>query len=82
MPNNKDDEGDILQEAFDDLYKHTIEMSSKYNWQIIAATLIAIGLKTYKTVLTDEDFVSMMETVKESTSQVQPFEDTKKPTLQ
>ena len=80
MSKNKDD--DLLQEAFDDLYKHTIEMSLKYNWQIIAATLVAIGLKTYKTVLTDEDFESMMETVKESTSQVQPFEDTKKPTLQ
>jgi len=80
MSKNKDD--DLLQEAFDDLYKHTIEMSLKYNWQIIAATLIAIGLKTYKTVLTDEDFESMMETVKESTTQVEPFEDSKKPTLQ
>jgi translation elongation factor EF-1beta len=80
MSKNKDD--DLLQEAFDDLYKHTIEMSLKYNWQIIAATLVAIGLKTYKTVLTDEDFESMMETVKESTTQVEPFEDSKKPTLQ
>ena len=81
MDNKKKDDA-LLQEAFDDLYKHTIEMSLKYNWQIIAATLIAIGLKTYKTVLTDEDFESMMETVKESTTQVEPFEDSKKPTLQ
>jgi len=81
MDNKKKDDA-LLQEAFDDLYKHTIEMSLKYNWQIIAATLVAIGLKTYKTVLTDEDFESMMETVKESTTQVEPFEDSKKPTLQ
>jgi len=81
MDNKKKDDA-LLQEAFDDLYKHTIEMSLKYNWQIIAATLIAIGLKTYKTVLTDEEFESMMDSVKESTTQVQPFAEPKKPTLQ
>jgi len=81
MDNKKKDDA-LLQEAFDDLYKHTIEMSLKYNWQIIAATLIAIGLKTYKTVLADEDFDSMMEAVKESMADVDPFEESKKPTIQ
>ena len=81
MDNKKKDDA-LLQEAFDDLYEHSIKMNMKYNWQIIAATLIAIGLKTYKTVLADEDFGSMMEAVKESMADVDPFEDTKKPTLQ
>ena len=34
-----------LQEAFDDLYRYVLIMGVKFNWQMIAATLITIGLR-------------------------------------
>jgi|TARA_B110001454_G_scaffold117656_1_gene109966 hypothetical protein len=71
---NKDNKK--LQEAFDDLYKHTIMLGLQYNWQIIAATLITIGLRLYKTILDDADYESMMETIIKSMPEVKKFEDT------
>jgi hypothetical protein len=71
---NKDN--NKLQEAFNDLYKHTLMLGLQYNWEIIAATLITIGLRLYKTVLNDEDYDSMMKTIVKSMPEIQKFEDT------
>jgi|TARA_B110000305_G_C18759640_1_gene324769 hypothetical protein len=71
---NKDN--NKLQEAFNDLYKHTLMLGLQYNWEIIAATLITIGLRLYKTVLNDEDYDSMMRTIVKSIPEIQKFEDT------
>ena len=71
---NKDN--NKLQEAFNDLYKHTLMLGLQYNWEIIAATLITIGLRLYKTVLNDEDYDSMMKTIVKSIPEIQKFEDT------
>ena len=71
---NKDN--NKLQEAFNDLYKHTLMLGLQYNWEIIAATLITIGLRLYKTVLNDEDYDSMMKAIVKSMPEIQKFEDT------
>jgi len=34
-----------LQEAFDDLYRYVLIMGVKFNWQMIAATLVSIRLR-------------------------------------
>ena len=54
MSSKEDDKK--LQEAFDDLYRYVIIMGLKFNWQMIAATLVTIGLRIYKTVLSDEGY--------------------------
>ena len=72
---NKDDIK--LQEAFDDLYRYVIIMGLKFNWQMIAATLVTIGLRLYKTVLDDEGFESMTDSITESYNQIQPYKDQK-----
>ena len=71
---NKDDIK--LQEAFDDLYRYVIIMGLKFNWQMIAATLVTIGLRIYKTVLDDEAYKNMTQTITESYDDIQKFEDT------
>ena len=43
MSSNKEQKD--LQEAFDDLYRYVLIMGVKFNWQMIAATLITIGLR-------------------------------------
>ena len=70
---NKDDIK--LQEAFDDLYRYVIIMGLKFNWQMIAATLVTIGLRIYKTVLDDEAYKNMTQTITESYDDIQKFED-------
>jgi hypothetical protein len=66
----------LLQEAFDDLYRYVIVMGVKFNWQMIAATLVTIGLRIYKTVLDDEGYKAMTESISNSYDEIKKFEDT------
>ena len=66
-----------LQEAMDDLFRYTLIMGVKFNWQIIAATLVTIGLRLYKTVLDDEGYEAMTESITESYNQIEPYKDQK-----
>ena len=66
----------LLQEAFDDLFRYTLIMGVKFNWQMIAATLITIGLRIYKTVLDEEGYEKMTNTISNSYEEIEKFEDT------
>ena len=70
------EEDKLLQEAFDDLYRYVIVMGVKFNWQMIAATLVTIGLRIYKTVLDDEGYKNMTDSITNSYDDIQKFEDT------
>ena len=70
------EEDKLLQEAFDDLYRYVIVMGVKFNWQMIAATLVTIGLRIYKTVLDDEGYKAMTESISNSYDEIKKFEDT------
>ena len=74
MSSKEDDKK--LQEAFDDLYRYVIIMGLKFNWQMIAATLVTIGLRIYKTVLDDEAYKNMTQTITDSYDEIEKFEDT------
>jgi hypothetical protein len=71
-----DKEDRDLQEAFDDLFRYTLIMGVKFNWQMIAATLVTIGLRIYKTVLSDEGYKAMTDSITESYNHIEKFEDT------
>ena len=73
MSSKKDDK--LLQEAFDDLYRYVIVMGVKFNWQMIAATLVTIGLRIYKTVLDDEGYQKMTESISNSYDDIKEFKD-------
>ena len=64
-----------LQEAYDDLFRYTLIMGVKFNWQMIAATLVTIGLRIYKTVLSDEGYKAMTDSITESYPDIKKFED-------
>jgi len=72
-----DKEDRDLQEAMDDLFRYTLIMGVKFNWQIIAATLVTIGLRLYKTVLDDEGFENMTDSITESYKHIEPYKDKK-----
>jgi len=69
------EEEKLLQEAFDDLYRYVIVMGVKFNWQMIAATLVTIGLRIYKTVLDDEGYQKMTESISNSYDDIKEFKD-------
>ena len=71
---NKEDRD--LQEAMDDLFRYTLIMGMKFNWQMIAATLVSIGLRIYKTVLDEEGYQKMTKTISNSYDEIEKFEDT------
>jgi hypothetical protein len=50
-------------------------MGLKFNWQMIAATLVTIGLRIYKTVLSDEGYKAMTDSITESYPDIKKFED-------
>ena len=74
MSNNKEQKD--LQEAYDDLFRYTLIMGMKFNWQMIAATLVSIGLRIYKTVLDEEGYQKMTKTISNSYDDIEKFEDT------
>tara|TARA_B100000780_G_scaffold270038_1_gene229431 strand:- start:656 stop:916 length:261 start_codon:yes stop_codon:yes gene_type:complete len=70
----KDEDDIALDEAFNDLFRYTLIMGVKFNWQIIASTLVTIGLRLYKTLLDEEDYKKMTKVIQKSFKEVHPFE--------
>ena len=52
-------------------------MGVKFNWQMIAATLVTIGLRLYKTVLDEQGFENMTDSITESYKNIEPYKDQK-----
>tara|TARA_Y100000991_G_C21832128_1_gene288560 strand:+ start:88 stop:318 length:231 start_codon:yes stop_codon:yes gene_type:complete len=65
-----------LQEAFNDLYRYAMIMGVKFPWQMIAATLVTIGLRLYKTVLDEESYKLMTDNIADNFENIDKFEDT------
>ena len=65
-----------LQEAFDDVFRYSLIMGLKFPWQMIAATLVTIGLRIYKTVLDEEGYKGMTNSISENFDNIEKFEDT------
>ena len=72
---NKEEDDKKLQEAFDDVFRYSLIMGLKFPWQMIAATLVTIGLRIYKTVLDDEGYKGMTEKIAEEFENIEKFKD-------
>ena len=69
------DEDKKLQEAFDDVFRYSLIMGLKFPWQMIAATLVTIGLRIYRTVLDDEGYKGMTNSIADNFNEIEPFKD-------
>ena len=67
-----------LNECYQELFEKVVELQLKYPNQMVAGTMMAQALRIYKSTLKDDDFKSMIETIAESESKIQPYD---KPTL-
>ena len=74
--NKKEDKK--LNDCYQELFEKVVELQLKYPNQMVAGTMMAQALRIYKSTLKDDDFKSMIETIAESESKIQPYD---KPTL-
>ena len=70
------DEDKNLKEAFNDVFRYARIMGVKFPWQMIAATLVTIGLRIYRTVLDDEGYKGMPNEIADNFDNIEKFEDT------
>ena len=72
---NKEEDDKKLQEAFDDVFRYSLIMGLKFPWQMIAATLVTIALRIYKTVLDDEGYKAMTDSIEKNFDHIEKFKD-------
>ena len=68
---------DDLTRVYQTLYEESLKLSTDNDPGMVAASLMAIGSRIYKTILTSDDYDNMMEKILKT--DVQPY---KKETLQ
>ena len=64
-----------LEQMFQELFKMSVELSERYNPQMVASTFMAIGIRMYKTVLTDSEYERMLEFMLDSKDKIKPYDD-------
>ena len=68
-----------LDDCYQELFEKVVELQSRYPTQMVAGNMMAQALRIYRSTLNDEGFMSMIETIAESESNIEPYN---KPTLQ
>ena len=74
MPKNKDKE---LQDIYNKMFAEMNEHIKKYETQMVASTLIAIGMRLYKTSLSEDGFHNMVQTIFDSEKDIRSYADDK-----
>ena len=72
----------MLLTIYQELADKTIEMLEKYNdAQLIASTLVAQGLRVYKSILSEQEFNDMLKVIVNDATKIKPFFDGKDKTV-
>ncbi len=72
----------MLLNIYDELAKKTIDMLEKYkDDQLVASTLVAQGLKVYKSILSEQEFKDMLKLIVDDATKIKPFFEEKDKTL-
>ena len=71
-----------LEQMFQELFKMSVELSERYkNPQMVASTFMAIGIRMYKTVLSDSEYDRMLDFMLHTKYKVKPYDDPTKDTI-
>ena len=62
---------DPLEKLYEKIFKEAMDYMKEHEVQAVAATYMAIAMRLYKTNLTDDAFLKMIETVMET--EVKPY---------
>jgi len=63
----------------DDLYNKSfamnVQLSSEYSVIAVASVLLGQAMRMYKTILSEEDFNRMVDTINETSHEVKPYDE-------
>ncbi len=71
----KTDKDRQLDNVYQKVFRFGLELALKFEWQMIAATFIAVGLRLYKTILSPVEYDDMCDSIKDSMEKVEKYED-------
>jgi len=63
---------DKVSDCYNEVFTKILDLQEKYSDLIIAGNMMAHALKIYKSILNDEEFENMMETLVESKNKIEP----------
>ena len=63
---------DDVSDCYNEILTKVVELQEKYSEPMIAGNMMVHALRIYKSILNDEEFISMMETIGESKSAIEP----------
>ena len=61
-----------VSDCYNEVFTKILDLQEKYSDLIIAGNMMAHALKIYKSILNDEEFENMMETLVESKNKIEP----------
>ena len=75
MPKNKKDKE--LQDIYNKIFEQSIKHMKTYEPQMVAATLMTIAIRIYKTHLSDDGFSRLLQTILDYEDNIKPYSDDK-----
>ena len=63
---------DEVSDCYNEIFTKVLGLQGKYSDPMIAGNMIVHALRIYKSILNDEEFESMMETIVESKNKIEP----------
>jgi hypothetical protein len=63
---------DEVSNCYNEVFTKVLELQGKYSDPMIAGNMMVHALRIYKSILNDEEFKSMMETIIESKNKIEP----------
>ena len=64
-----------LNDCYQELFEKVVELQLKYSSQMVAGNMMAQALRIYKSTLNDDGFKSMIETIAENESKIEPYDN-------
>ena len=63
---------DEVSDCYNEVFTKVLELQGKYSDPMIAGNMMVHALRIYKSILNDEEFKSMIETIIESKNKIEP----------
>ena len=64
---------DTMQELYNKIFTMNAKLSNEYSAMIVASIFVAQAMRMYRTMLNDDEFKRMVETISQSANETKPF---------
>ena len=64
---------ETMQELYNKIFTMNTKLSNEYDATAVAAIFVAQAMRMYRTMLNDDEFNRMVETISQSANETKPF---------